>query len=444
MATTEVEDRRNSFPKFAVGSDRSRLETKYQDIIHEELKFSNVVSYVGNKSIPLLRLYRFKEAFAFDFVNEFIRRFGLSSKDYIFDPYCGMGTTLFASMLKKIPSIGIDRLPVATFVSQTIPLFLFARNGELRTTFEHLKETVEHVKPASVAMDVAIMKKAFLDENLLALRKWKAAIDSLPSPMQEVFLLLFLSILESCSFTSKDGQFLRLNRDKKMFTPKEALARKVEDAEQDLIKIKQFYGIQDLEGICLPQVYLGDARDVSKVPFERSPTAIITSPPYPNRYDYSRSYSLELCFHFVKNFEELKNIRFSLLRSHIESKIDTAERPPHPSIQEVVELLGKQELNNPRIPFMLTTYFIDMKKCIEQWSKVLAKNAKVAIVVDNVRYDGEMIPTDLILSEMAENVGFRVKEIIVCRYKGNSSQQMKKYGRILMRESVAVWELDSK
>jgi hypothetical protein len=288
------------------------------------------------------------------------------------------------------------------------------------------------------------MKKAFSDENLLALRKWKAAIDNLPSPMQEVFLLLFFSTLESCSFTSKDGQFLRLKKDKRILSPKEAMARKVEDAEQDIIKMRQFYAFQDREGICIPQVYLGDARDLSNVPFERSPTAIITSPPYPNRYDYSRIYSLELCFHFVKNFEELKNIRFSLLRSHIESKIGIEERPPHPSIREAVELLEKQELNNPRIPFMLTTYFIDMKKCIEQWSKVLAKNAKVAIVVDNVRYDGEMVPTDLILSEMAENVGFRVKEIVICRYKGNSSQQMKKYGRTLMRESVAIWELDSK
>ncbi|GAH56071.1 unnamed protein product [marine sediment metagenome] len=47
---------------------------------------------------------------------------------------------------------------------------------------------------------------------------------------------------------------------------------------------------------------------------------------------------------------------------------------------------------------------------------------------------------DLVLSEMAEEAGFEVKEIIVARYKGNSSQQMKKYGRVPVRESIVIWE----
>jgi len=33
-----------------------------------------------------------------------------------------------------------------------------------------------------------------------------------------------------------------------------------------------------------------------------------------------------------------------------------------------------------------------------------------------------------------------VKEVIVARYKGNSSQQMKKYGKVAVRESIVVWE----
>ena len=158
------------------------------------------------------------------------------------------------------------------------------------------------------------------------------------------------------------------------------------------------------------------------------------------RYDYTRTYALELCFHFVRNFEELKAIRFGILRSHIESKIRKGEIPPHPVIKEVVEILGRKKLNNPKIPSMITTYFIDMQKVITEWFKVLAPGGKVAMVVDNVRFEGELIPVDLVLSEMAEEAGFEVKEIIVARYKGNSSQQMKKYGRVPVRESIVVWE----
>jgi hypothetical protein len=435
-------ERANSFP---ISSDRNRIERKYAHLIREELRFNNVVSFVGNKSIPVLRLYRYKEAFAYDFVQEFLKRFDLTPKDYVFDPFCGMGTTLYSSMLKRIPSIGIDKLPVAAFIAQTIPLFLFLKNGELKASFEKLKKEAPFVKPARVATDVAIMKKAFDEKTLLSLRRWKTAIDDLPPPLNDIFLLLFFSILESCSYTSKDGQFLRIKKEKTVLSPEEALGAKTEQAEHDLVVMKQFYGTDFIRGLPIPQVYLSDARDLSKIPFEQPPTAIITSPPYPNRYDYSRSYSLELCFHFCKDFEELKRIRFSLLRSHVESRIEKNEKPPHPSLSEVIEILEsareKRQLNNPRIPIMLTTYFIDMKKCIEQWAKVLNKNAKVALVIDNVRFEGEIIPVDLIFSEMAEEVGFKVKDIITCRYKGNSSQQMKKFGKIPVRETVIVWEL---
>lgn len=60
--------------------------------------------------------------------------------------------------------------------------------------------------------------------------------------------------------------------------------------------------------------------------------------------------------------------------------------------------------------------------------------------MDNVRFEGELVPVDLVLCEMAETVGFKVKQTIVTRYKGNSSQQMGKYGRVPVRESIIIWQ----
>lgn len=419
-------------------TNRQSLEDKFAHLLSEELRLANLVSYVGNKGIPVLRLYRYKEAFAFRLVEEFISRFGLSEKDYVFDPFCGMGTTLFVASQRNIPSIGIDKLPVAVFVAKTLPLFQAVRPGQIQETFEKLKIKVHHAPPASVAQDVAIMKVAFPPETLLALRRWKSAINDLQSPIKDVFMLLFFSVLEPCSYTSKDGQFLRLVREKKIADPEEALQKKVNEAERDVRLIKELRW--DLS-VQLPAVYLEDARNLSDMPFDRRPTAIITSPPYPNRYDYTRTYSLELCFHFIRNFAEMKAIRFGILRSHIESKVDSREKPPHPAVMEVVDILRErgETLNNPRIPDMLTGYFVDMQKVIREWARVLAPGARVAMVVDNVRFEGELLPVDLVLSEMAEEVGFRVEEIVVARYKGNSSQQMGKYGRVPVRESVVVW-----
>jgi site-specific DNA-methyltransferase (cytosine-N4-specific) len=89
---------------------------------------------------------------------------------------------------------------------------------------------------------------------------------------------------------------------------------------------------------------------------------------------------------------------------------------------------------------MITAYFVDMEKAIQGWSKVLAPGSQVAMVVDNVRFEGELVPVDLVLSEIAERHGFIPKQVVVARYKGNSSQQMGKYGRVRVRESIVIWK----
>lgn len=422
-----------------IGEESRRLERKYASRMREELHLGSLVSYVGNRDVPLLRLYRYKEAFAFRFVDDWLDRFGAGPEDYVFDPFCGMGTTLLAASLRGVPAIGIDRLPIAAFIAQTLPAFFAVSPGELWATFERLSHIVPEVEPADVAMDVAIMRVAFSPETLDHLRRWKAAIDMLDSPQREIFLLLFFSILEPCSYTSKDGQFLRLRRTKKTASPEEALAAKVMEAERDLLRIRELEWKKPSPELW--NALLGDTRYLDSVPFLRPPTIIITSPPYANRYDYTRTYSLELCFHFVRNFEELRALHHSLLRSHIEARLADSERPPHPAVQEIVEILQRQrqELNNPKIPDMLTAYFVDMQRAIREWRQVLAPGARAALVVDNVRFAGYLLPVDLILSDIAEAEGFQTEEIVVARYKGNSSQQMGRFGRVPVRESVVVW-----
>jgi hypothetical protein len=422
------------------GSEREKIEDKFKNHIHEELTLGSVVSYVGNKNVPFLRIYRYKEAFAFDFVMEFLRRFEADSGDYVFDPFSGSGTTIYTAMISGIPSVGIDKLPIAYFNSKTLPLLLLLKENELKEIWTSLIPKIQRCEPADVALDVPIMKIAFDEETFVTLRKLKSAIAGLSQPYCDILLLLFFSIVEECSFTSKDGQFLRLNRNKNISRPIDAMNRKIAQVEEDVRRLKLRYPDLLRNDNIMPDVYLGDTRDLSGIKFEKRPTIMITSPPYANRYDYTRTYALELCFHFVRNFEELKAIRFGILRSHIESKIRKDEAPPHTVIKEVVEILRRKRLNNTKIPRMITTYFIDMQKVIAEWFKVLAPGANVAMVVDNVRFEGELIPVDLVLSEMAEDVGFEVRELIVARYKGNSSQQMKKYGRVPVRESIVIWE----
>jgi hypothetical protein len=145
---------------------------------------------------------------------------------------------------------------------------------------------------AKVAEDVRIMKIAFPEDNLIELKKWKTVISKLESPYKEIINLLYLSVIEPSSFTAKDGQFLRYLPEREVLKPTELLDRKIKDIQQDIGNLSTF-GWNDK--FVQPAVYQGDTRDLSTIPFEREPSFIITSPPYANRYDYTHSYSLELC-----------------------------------------------------------------------------------------------------------------------------------------------------
>jgi len=80
-----------------------------------------------------------------------------------------------------------------------------------------------------------------------------------------------------------------------------------------------------------------------------------------------------------------------------------------------------------------------MFQAIKELYRVMRSGGRVALVVGNARFAGEIIPVDMMLSELAEQAGFHTQAIWVTRYKGNSSQQMGRYGRRPVRESIILW-----
>jgi hypothetical protein len=114
------------------------------------------------------------------------------------------------------------------------------------------------------------------------------------------------------------------------------------------------------------------------------------------------------------------------------------------ALAEVRRSLGEAKdegaLNNPRILEMVEGYFFEMCVTIGELARVLQTGGRVVMVNDNVRYSGEVIPVDLILSSFAEAFGLRAERIwVLPRGKGNSSQQMGAHGRTELRKCVYLW-----
>jgi hypothetical protein len=402
-----------------MATERELLHERYQTRLSEELALAAYIPYTLNKDVPFLGLYKFEEAFSFPLVLKLLRKVEATESDFIFDPFCGSGTTLFTSFVSGIPSVGVDALPVAWFVSKTLPQFFFLKKGEILNIWKALLPTIKKCEPAFIPADIPLMKVAFEDDVLLKLRKMKTAINGLEE-FRDIFLFLFFSLLEECSRTQKKKRYPRVSKLRGK-DPLDIMEKRVDTVEKDIKRHN--YTVREEN---IPDVFMADTLNLS-IKAKHPPSVLITSPPYPDKIDYTRSYALELCFHFVKSFAEFKRMRYTLLKSYIESNIKVEELY-HPAVREVVTILEKRE---NRIADMVRGYFRDMNRVIKTWYTFLSNSARVSVVLENPVYYGEPIPVDLILSDMAEETGFTIDEIVVADYKEENG--------ILTRKSILMW-----
>lgn len=414
--------------------ERNTLEDRYTDFFSEHPSYRQLVTYVPNKTIPIYNWFKFKEGFSRQLVLNLSVKFGLKNDAIVYDPFVGCGTSLLACKELGLTAIGTDMLPVAVFVSQAKITDWPNRDTLLRAAQKLF--AIPFKTPNSTLPQIRIINLAFPAEVQEQIMFFKEQLDAFEQPIRNFLLLGLLSILESVSLTSKDGQFLRLV-DKPIPSVRDALHAMLLSMISDLSTMRAF----SVKAKGNASVMLGDARDLClPANLHGNVDAVITSPPYLNRYDYSRSYVLELCLLNVQSHQDLVAVRHSLLRSHIESRDHENKTINLPALDEILAELHQKELNNERVPIMVKAYFEDMNLVIKNLATYLKPGGKVALVVANAQFAGESIPTDLFLSELAAKHGLDTEEIWITRYKGNSSQQMAIYGRRPVRESIVFWK----
>jgi site-specific DNA-methyltransferase (cytosine-N4-specific) len=421
------------------GSDeqkyRAALEDKYRNCLQVRLEARRLVTYVPNKPLPVYNWFKFKEGFSRQLVAELVAEFGLTKRDFVFDPFAGCGTTLLTCKELGIRAAGIDVLPTSAFVAK-VKLFDWANLDELLRAVQRLMNVPFH-QPSISWPNVRIINLAFTPDVQTQILFFREEIDKFQPPIRDFLMLGLLSILEAVSRTSKDGQFLRLV-EKSIPPVRDALRAILTSMISDLSQQQQTLF---KDGKVRVTMSTGDARDEDWAnKFSDRVAAIITSPPYLNRYDYSRTYALELCLLTVRSHREMVDIRHSLLRSHVESREHIGKQINLPALDEVLTQLAAKDLNNNRLPVMVQGYFEDMNLVIKNMATALKPGGRVALVVANAQFAGENVPVDLMLSELAEEHGLSTEDIWVTRFKGNSSQQMAIYGRRPVRESIVFWK----
>jgi DNA modification methylase len=190
-----------------------------------------------------------------------------------------------------------------------------------------------------------------------------------------------------------------------------------------------------------------DARNGTVQLKPRSIHAVITSPPYPNEKDYTRTTRLEsVLLGFINSKAELRALKKTLVRSNTRGVY--VEDQDHLFIDgnQRVQKLAR-EIEDRRIELGKTSgferlyarvtklYFGGMARHLDELKATLAPGAKLAYVVgDQASYFRILIRTGEILAEIAEDLGYKVVGIDLFRTRLATATKAQ------LREEVVVLE----
>lgn len=428
-----------------------------------------LVSFQANKGKAVYRWFKYKEAFSVGLVELLLNRYHIN-KGTVLDPFAGSGTALFAAGGRGLTTEGIELLPIGQILIATKRLIDWEFNDTdvKRLIFWGDERPWKKSKTVKPIHELRITRGAYPAETLEAMGQFLEVSEQEETHVRDVLLFALLCILESISFTRKDGQYLRWDYRSGRRQGKKVFNKGVILNFDKAISNKLQEIIQDIRSVDVPDDLFAKARSKAEIKLQsgscldilpklkaESYDALITSPPYCNRYDYTRTYALELALLGVDE-EGLARLRQEMLSCTVENRtkdllalnpeweaaIAAADR--HPLLQSILVYLDSQKelglLNNNGIPRMVRGYFYEMACVIFESARVLKRRAPLIMVNDNVRYAGASISVDLILSEIAEHLGFKAEQILVLpNGKGNSSQQMGAHGRDPLRKCVYVW-----
>jgi len=391
--------------------------------------------------------YRFVLSFPPHLVRDYVGRFGLTARHRVLDPFCGTGTTLVECKKLGIPSVGVEANPMARFASDVKTRWEVSPDGLL-----------EDARRVAGAATQALEEAGTPDNEPLPLfdpsrAPARGVLRSLPTDAAGLLLKDSISpvqlhktlILLDCLRAQPNERY----RDHELLALAKALVAEIGNLHfgpEVGVRIKKhnapviaswlacvgemaddLRSLRDMEGAAA-EAHGGDARDIEDVLGPASVDAVITSPPYPNEKDYSRTTRLEsVLFGFIRSKQDLRAFKKTLLRSNTRNVYkgddDDAWIVDFPEIHQLAQeietrriKLGKTSGFERQYKRVTTLYFGGMARHLAGLRRVLRPGARLAYVVgDQASYLQVMIRTGQLLARVAESLGYEVEGIDLFR-----------------------------
>ncbi|NEQ51468.1 MAG: site-specific DNA-methyltransferase [Leptolyngbya sp. SIO3F4] len=395
---------------------------------------------LGNEDRAVHSWYRFVLSFPPHLVRHYLKRFQATERTVVLDPFSGTGTTVVEVKKLGLSAMGIEANPMAHFAC-SVKLDWSPLSKTLKQTAEAIAGTVrdEFALMPNLAPTLSPEANALL---------FRGAISS--RPLQKILTLLGhidrqrshpyhshyrLALANSAIFASN----LR-------FAPEVSVARKhkvdaqVVDHWLDQINTmaNDLTVVRELSQVDQPAVvHLGDARQPHLYIPAKSVDVVITSPPYPNEKDYTRTTRLEsVLLGFVENKAGLQAIKHNLVRSNsrsVYSKDDDDQWiQTYPQILEIADTidqrradLGKTSGFSRLYSRATKLYFGGMARHLANLRSRLRPGAQLAYVVgEQASYLQVHIPTGSLLADIAQNMGYELIDIDLFRTRRASKTEV--------------------
>jgi DNA modification methylase len=386
--------------------------------------------------------YRFVLSFPPHLVRNYIERFGINQHHRILDPFCGTGTVLVEAKKLGIPSIGIEANPMAHFASQV--------KVDWNLNPEHLVKHAREVAQIALAKlkaegieDITFFHivQNFQELRTLTSENMKLLLTDSISPLPLHKVLVLLECLEQnsdekyhCHELLALAKALVYSISNLHFGPEVGVGSAKHDAPvisawlecvgamaKDLT---QWRSMRDTPA----GVILADSRQVVQLLEPDCIDAVITSPPYPNEKDYTRTTRLEsVLLGFIQSKSELQELKRSLVRSNTRGvyKEDNDDQwvTEYPEIQRIAQdiearriELGKTSGFERLYARVTKLYFGGIARHLAALRTVLRPGAQLAYVVgDQASYLRIMIPTGQLVANIAQSLGYELVRIDLFR-----------------------------
>ncbi len=386
-------------------------------ILPEMIENASTTTFIDNLRLPVHRWIRFSAGFSGAWAQQVIENMTNKGEARVFDPFAGSGTTLIAAEDAGVRAYGVEAHPFVYRLARA----KLARRSDPDAYLEHLK-TIKALAAQTVGeieQYPKLIRACYTDDVLAELDRLRHAVESIDNGSESAQLawLTLIGILRRCSHVgTAQWQYVLPKKSKK--SPAHPLHA------FDELSRTIFADMAASADPASPAAELiqADARECKAVP-NGFATLVVTSPPYPNNYDYADATRLEMCFlREITGWGDLQStVRRHLVRSctqHVPERAvnlhavlsDPILEPIRSEITSVCEQLANVRLSKggkKTYHLMIACYFHDLARVWTALRRVCDSPSDVCFVIGDSAPYGVYVPVIDWLGRLAVAAGFK-------------------------------------